>query len=226
MKFFPVDPNVDRNIEFLMRQIRHFKDGETAELIEKSGAHYPVNYGVSIVHLRKLAENIPVNTGLARRLWFRQIRETMIIATMLVDYSRMEVKELNEWGKMLNTIELSEQMGRNFFVAPEVPSEVLTVWLKSERFYMKYAAAMGIGWRLRMQKDDGFKEFPMALEELKLMASEPVYFRAVGFAMKMAGRFSSFQQMVLDEVKGWQKSDDVNVRKVAEEVIYEVKAFL
>lgn len=226
MKFFPVDPEIDRNIESLMRQIRHLKDGETAELIEQSGAHYSVNYGVSIVHLRKMAEEIPANSDLACRLWFRQVRETMIIATMLADYHHMKAGELNEWGEMLNTIELAEQMGRNFFAACEVPPEVLSEWLKTEHFYMKYAAAMGIGWRLRVRKDDGFKEFPSVLPMLKLMASEPGFFRAAGFALKMAGRFSSFQQLVLDEVKGWQKSNNAQLRKVADEVVYEVEAFL
>ncbi len=226
MKFFPVDPKIEKSIESLMRQIRHLKDGETAELIEKSGAYYRVNYGVSTVHLRKIAQEIPANTDLARRLWFRGIRETMILATMLVDYRYLESKELNEWGEMINTIELAEQMGRNFFVIPEVPSEALLNWLKGEHFYMKYSAAMGIGWRLRMQEGDGFKEFPSVLPWLKSMAIEPRYFRAVGFALKMAGRFTIFRELVLDEVKKWQKGNDVYVQKVAEEVIYEIKTFL
>jgi 3-methyladenine DNA glycosylase AlkD len=226
MKFFPVDPEIDQRIEFLMRQIRHLKDGETAELIEKSGAHYRINYGVSLVHLRKMVEGVSLSTELARRLWHRQIRETMIIATMLLEFDQMTDQELNEWGHMLNTIELAEQLGRNFFVVPDVPSTVVIFWLKSEHFYMKYAAAMGIGWRLRMHNHEGFSELPDVLPTLKSMASDPRFCRAVGFALKMAGRFSSFQQLVLEEVKEWQKSDDVYVCRVAEEVIYEVEAFL
>jgi hypothetical protein len=226
MKFFPVNPDVDRSIESLIRQIRHLKDGETAELIEKSGAHYRVNYGVSLVHLRKIAEGLPLNSELARRLWYRQIRETMIIATMLLDFEQVTEVELDELGHMINTIELAEQMGRNFFVAVDVPSAVVISWLKSDHFYMKYAAAMGAGWRLRMHSDKGFSELPDVLNMLKSMAYEPRFSRAVGFALKMAGRFSSFQPMVLDEVKEWQNIDDSHVHRVADEVIYELEAFL
>ncbi|WP_291860178.1 DNA alkylation repair protein [Marinilabilia sp.] len=225
MKFFPVEPEIDRQIESLMRQIRHLKDGETAEMIERSGARYRVSYGVSIVHLRKMAAETPVSTGLAIRLWARQVRETMILATMVVDFESLPQKEIQEWGEMLNTIELSEQMGRNLLADKKVPAEFLISWLKSEQFYKQYAATMAIGWRMRLIGDEGFQELPEILDDFKKLASEFRFMRAIGFVLKMAGRFSSFQTQVLNEAKEWQKDDNPYVAEVGRDVVFELEAF-
>lgn len=225
MKFFPVEPDVDRHIESLMRRIRHLKDGETAELIERSGAHYRVNYGVSIVHLRKMAAEVPKSAGLASRLWARQIRETMIVATMVVDFEVLPEKEIQEWGEMLNTIELSEQLGQNLLAEKKVPSGFLIQWLKSGQFYKQYTAAMAIGWRMRRFGDDGFQELPEILTDLKSLAAEFRFMRAIGFALKMAGRFSSFQTQIINEAKVWAEDDNSYVAEVGKDVIFELEAF-
>jgi len=225
MKFFPVEPEIDRQIESLMHRIRHLKDGETAELIERSGAHYHVNYGVSIIHLRKLAAEVPKSAALASRLWARQVRETMIVATMVVDFEWLPEKEILEWGEMLNTIELSEQLGRNLLSEKKVPPEFLIQWLKCGQFYKQYAATMAIGWRMRMSGDEGFQELPGILSDLKSLASEFRFMRAIGFVLKMAGRFSSFQTQVLNEAKLWQEDDNSYVAEVGKDVAFELEAF-
>ncbi|WP_010663374.1 DNA alkylation repair protein [Marinilabilia salmonicolor] len=225
MKFFTVEPEVDRQIESLMRRVRNLKDGETADLMKESGARYRVNYGVSVVYLRKMAGDFPKSAALAIRLWAREIRETMILATMLVDFDALPVKELEEWGNMLHTIELSEQIGRNLLAAEKVPSLFLIEWLKSEQIYKKYAAAMGIGWRIRLAGDDSFSELPDLMDMLKSMASDPRLMRAVGFVLKMAGRFSSFRDFVFENAKKWMTEDDVYVSETGKDVAYELEAF-
>ena len=227
MKFFPVDSAVDEMIENLMRQIRHLKDGETAELIEKSGAHYRVNYGVSLVHLRKMAETLSPEDALARRLWYRQIRETMIIATMVADVKVMGEEEVNAWGDMLNTIELSEQMGRNLLVKKEVSQVFLENWLQSGHFYKQYAGAMGIGWRIRMSGEAVFEDIDALLPILESMVEEVGNHRAVGFALKMAGRFlPSVRPVVFKMIEQWSTSFQPDVKQLAEEVRFELEAFM
>ncbi|PWE01461.1 DNA alkylation repair protein [Marinilabilia rubra] len=226
MKFFPVNPEADEKVEKILRQVRQLKDGETAELIEKSGAHYRVNYGVSLVHLRKIGAQLDVDDALAQRLWYRKIRETMIIATMLADYDKMGPEELERWGDMINTIELSEQMGQNFMVKSDVPESVLEEWCKSDHYYKQYTAAMGIGWRIRIDGEAGFEDFHQVLGILKVLTSQPGLHRAVGFALKMAGRFlTSYRRLVLNLAAEWQKSSEPSLKQLGEEVRFEIEAF-
>lgn len=227
MKFFPVNPEVDEIIEKILRQVRKLKDGETAELIEKSGAHYRVNYGVSLVYLRKIGTQLDENDALAQRLWHRKIRETMIIATMVADYDAMGREEIDNWGEMLNTIELSEQMGRNFLVKPKVPEPVLIDWLRNDHYYKQYAAAMGIGWRIRIHGEDAFKSFSPIMEFLKEPALESGLHRAYGFALKMIGRFlPSCRQDVLSLAKEWQMGDEPAIKQLGEDVRFEIESFM
>lgn len=227
MKFFPVNPEVDELIEKVLRQVRQLKDGETAELIEKSGAHYRVNYGVSLVYLRKIGTQLDENDALAQRLWYRKIRETMIIATIVADYDAMGRREVDNWGDMLNTIELSEQMGRNFLVNPKVPESVLIDWLRNDHFYKQYAAAMGIGWRFRMHGEDAFKNTILVMEALKELALQTGLQRALGFALKMAGRFlPSYREDVLNLAKEWQMGDKPALKQLGEDVSFEIESFM
>ncbi len=226
MKFFPVEPEIDRQIELLMRQIRKLKDGETAELIEKSGARYRVNYGVSIVYLRQMAADMPKSAGLAHRLWARQIRETMILATMVVAFEDLGNDGVREWGEMLNTIELSEQLGRNLLSGLDVPQELLVDWLKSGHFYRQYAALMAIGWRLRMHQVAGFPGIHDLLTYLKQLACEPRYLRAITFALKMAGRQTALQQKILENAREWKASENPYVSEIGMDVVFEVETFL
>jgi hypothetical protein len=227
MKFFPVNPEVDELIEKVLRQVRQLKDGETAELIEKSGAHYRVNYGVSLVYLRKIGTQLDENDALAQRLWYRKIRETMIIATIVADYDAMGRREVDNWGDMLNTIELSEQMGRNFLVNPKVPESVLIDWLRNDHFYKQYAAAMGIGWRFRMHGEDAFKNTILVMEALKTLALQTGHHRALGFALKMAGRFlPSYREDVLNLAKEWQMGDEPALKQLGEDVSFEIESFM
>jgi hypothetical protein len=151
----------------------------------------------------------------------------MIIATMVADFVTLGKDELDEWGAMMNTIELAEQMGRNFLIDVALPENILLSWLKSGHFYEQYAAAMGIGWRMRLNQGGGFNDFPKAMEIFESLVQEPRYLQAVGFALKMAGRFSLvFRHLVVEYIDYWRKSENVFVRQVAEDVRYELDAFL
>jgi 3-methyladenine DNA glycosylase AlkD len=226
MKFFPVNENVDLQIEEILKKIRHLKDGETAGLMKKSGACYRVNYGVSVVHLKAMVQMLEPDNELARRLWYRGIRETMIMATMVADAGTMENGELEEWGEILNTIELSEQMGRNLLVSTNISEDFLVSWLEKDNMFQRYASAMSIGWRLRMHGEAGFRKFPGIISDLRNLTTDQRMHRAVAFALKMGGRFcADYRPVVYKAIDDWSDKGEMWERKVAEDVRYELDAF-
>ena len=83
MKFFAFDAALDEQLKLVQRRIRKLMNGEIAAQLRAAGMDYAKLYGVSLVHLRQFSQELKPGKDLADRLWHRNIRETMILATMV-----------------------------------------------------------------------------------------------------------------------------------------------
>ncbi|MFW6042975.1 MAG: DNA alkylation repair protein [Marinilabiliaceae bacterium] len=227
MKFFPLNPEIDKTLKPLMVRLWKLRDGEIREQMERAGALYKENWGVSVVHLKNIASELQQNQDLARRLWYREIRETMIVATMLADVDQMSFDELDEWGKMLSASELSEQMGRNLLSDPRITESFLIAWLENGSPNQKHAAAMAVGWRLRFYPEAGFGSLNEVFPLLKEQIETGKFSRAGAFVLKMAGRFSKEKRdEVLSLIHEWKQDENMYLRQVADEAREEIELFL
>ena len=113
MKFFAYNENLDEQMTYVQRRIKKLMNGEIASQLAVAGINYPKLFGVSLVHLRQLSQEVKVSNELADRLWHRNIRETMILATMAVQRDSISDEQLMDWAEGLNNLELAEQMAFN-----------------------------------------------------------------------------------------------------------------
>lgn len=227
MKFFPLHTEIDKTINQLISRIWKLRDGEIRAQMERAGAAYKKNWGVSGVHLKNMASELKRDQELARRLWYREIRETMILSTMLGDVEQMSFDELNEWGDMLPTPELSEYMGRYLLSDPRVEESLLIDWMENGPHYKKLAAAMAVGWRFRFYPEAGFEALKEICPLLKAQIETGEFSRAGGFVLKMAGRFSQQNRdVVLSYIPDWEQDENNYVRRVAEDLKEEMELFL
>ncbi len=224
MKFFTVNSDMDSRVESLLRKIALHKNGETSDSMKSAGAVYKLNYGVSLVHLRQMASGITPDQNLASRLWHRQIRETMILATFFAQPEKMDEAEINEWGQMIGTIELAEQVGQNFLTRASISETIVENWLKTDFFYMQYAALMAIGWRFRFSGEPEHILFSTILSHLEKLVNDSGMVRPVGFVLKSAGRFiRNYRSDVGDLAERWTQSDNPLKREVGEDVKSELE---
>jgi len=227
MKFFPFHAEIDKTINQLTSRIWKLRDGDIREQMERAGASYKKNWGVSVVHLKHIASGLDRNQELARRLWFREIRETMILATMLADVEQMSLDELNEWGDMLPAPELAEQMGRYLLSDPRNGESLLIGWIEKGNQYKRLAATMAVGWRLRFYPDAGFGALQEIFPVLKEQVEKGKFSRAGAFVLKMAGRFSKENRDdVLSVIHEWKADENIYVCQVAEDAKEEIELFL
>ncbi len=225
MRIFPANEALEKEISALLSQINHLRNGDTAQLISESGASYLKNYGVMLVHLRQMSKSLSRNNELARRLWFREIRETMILATLVALPDELKDEELNEWGKMTDTVELAEQMAMNILGKREGSDNLLYSWLNSSSGFLSYAAAMGIGWQYRFLGAKGFGSLPDCMKRLEELSAQPGFMHPVGHALKMAGRFSpANRDLIMNTVREWSRSENEPTRQVAMETAFELEA--
>ena len=83
MKYTLVNPKLEAQITEIRRKIRLSMNGIVSGQMTEKGIHYKKNYGVSIPRIKEIASTYPPSHDLAQRLWNLQIRETMIMATLL-----------------------------------------------------------------------------------------------------------------------------------------------
>lgn len=90
-------------------------DGIIADSMKTHGIVYKKNYGVSVTRLRELAKKYDKNHDLAQRLWLLEIRETMILASLLQPAETFTPELAVDWSNKCNNIELIEQVCMNLF---------------------------------------------------------------------------------------------------------------
>ena len=115
MKFFIQNNELDKSVQEIRRKIRTLMNGVVADSMKDKGIVYKKNFGVDLPHLRDLARKYPPGHDLAQRLWALQIRETMILATLLEPADTFAESMAGEWMQSVNNIELVEQICMNLF---------------------------------------------------------------------------------------------------------------
>lgn len=112
MRFFLQD-EISEQVDQIIRSFNKLMDGDVSEQMEQKGLEYKVNYGTSVLLLRQQAQKYKGNNELANRLWYREIREAMIMATLIAEPDEAFDATLKEWLKVLPTNEMAEQTGAN-----------------------------------------------------------------------------------------------------------------
>lgn len=110
------DPATEKIFQELLTKIRLRKNGETVAQMKAMGHNYKMNWGASVISLRQLAKQYEKNHLLALKLWNKQWRETMILATLLDDPKELSEEQMDFWTKSFETPEIAEQAVANLFV--------------------------------------------------------------------------------------------------------------
>ena len=132
MKYYVSNPVLDAQINEIRQKIRLSMNGIVSDQMTQSGIVYKKNYGVSFPRLKEIAASYESNHDLAQRLWSLQIRETMILATVLepIDSFTMELAE--KWSDSFNQIEIIELSCMNLFRNLTFASQLFAKWILSE----------------------------------------------------------------------------------------------
>ena len=131
MKYILVNPKLDALIVQIRRKIRLSMNGIVSDQMTQNGIHYKKNYGVSIPRIKEMAAGYPPGHDLAQRLWNLQIRETMIMATVLEPVDSFTPQMAQEWVRSFDQIEIIEQACMNLFCKLPFASVLSVEWVQS-----------------------------------------------------------------------------------------------
>lgn len=115
MDYLLDNPDTERIFQELISKIKPLQNGKVVDSMKQRGVDYKVNLGVSITLLRELAAQYAPNHLLALKLWNKQWRETMILATLLEEPDKMTGNQMDFWVRNFPSHEIAEQAAMNLF---------------------------------------------------------------------------------------------------------------
>ena len=109
MKFFVENQEIEKELSEILSLLHLRMNGATVGQMEKAGIVYRKNYGVSMEHLKEIAARLARRYDLAERLWFLEIRETMLLAAMIVPPNKISLVKAMEWCQKIDNNDLVER---------------------------------------------------------------------------------------------------------------------
>ncbi len=167
------DPATEKTFRELLTRIRLMKNGETVDLMKKMGLNYRINWGASIISLRDLSRQYEKNHLLALKLWNKQWRETMIMATLLDDPALLSEEQMDYWTKSIETTELAEQAVMNLFVHSKFAFVKALEYCRGKKHLVRYTGLLMLGRLAMMDKKAIDEMFEPFFEVLLPLSKDP-----------------------------------------------------
>lgn len=102
-------------VKQIKRSFRLYMNGVTSTSMRQKGLDYKINWGVSQMDLRHMAEQYGKDKALAAALWQENIRECKLLATLIMPAADFTASEAMEWAATLSTVEIAETAVFNLF---------------------------------------------------------------------------------------------------------------
>lgn len=207
------NPESEKRFQEILSLIKLRKSGEVSDLMNSKGMNYKLNWGVSLVDLREIAAKFSRDHLLALKLWNKQWRETLILASLLDEPEKVTEEQMDFWTKSLENTEIAEQLSANLWVKSKFAFIKALEWCRGKKHLVHYTGIHLMG-RLAITDKKALDEmFEPFFDELPTLARDPrlytVIYRSVsalGSRSKMLNELSvelalQFQQCLHEHVQ-------------------------
>ena len=99
----------------IRQQFRLLMNGVTAQSLREKGMDYHLNWGASLGHLRELADEYGKDYDTATELWNDDVRESKIMATLLMPHDMLTRDMAMQWIGQTKTQEIAEVASMNLY---------------------------------------------------------------------------------------------------------------
>lgn len=127
-------------VKQIKRSFRLYMNGVTSTSMRQKGLDYKINWGVSQMDLRHMAEQYGKDKALAAALWQENIRECKILATLIMPAADFSASEAMEWAATLSTVEIAETVVFNLFQHMAEAEQLSQLLLENEEKLLRICA--------------------------------------------------------------------------------------
>ncbi len=222
MKFFVENQEVEKEVENILALIKLRMNGTTVGQMENRGIHYRLNYGVSFQHLKELSLSIKPSYALAERLWFLEIRESMLLAAMLVPQADMDINKALEWSKLIANIDLIERSSMFLWGKLPFAPDLIQQWSTGDTTILGILAMYTLGWHKYYSDQCTTKDIDQLLEQSKRF-EDLLQLKAFSFAIRKMLRLTNESTETLNKwVNEALESDSKHQALTAQEIKSEI----
>lgn len=223
MDFILDNQETEKKFQQILKLINLRKSGEVADLMKLKGISYKHNWGVSIIDLREIAAQFEPNHLLALKLWNKQWRETMILATLTDEPKLVTEEQIDYWTKTFENTEIAEQASANLWVKTKFAFIKAMEWCRGKKHIIRFTGLHLIG-RLALTDKSAIDEmFEPFFEELPTLAKDrklnTVFYRTV---LALGKRSEYLHKQTIELAQNLQMSDSENAVKQGEELYEEL----
>ena len=137
MKYTLANPTIDAQIAEIQRKLKLSMNGIVSGQMTQKGIIYKKNFGVSIPRIKEIASFYTPNHDLAQRLLNLQIRETLIMSTLLEPVETFTPQLAQCLVMSFNQIEMVEQACMNLFCKLSWSTSLCTEWIQSDNEWIQ-----------------------------------------------------------------------------------------
>lgn len=225
MDFILDNSKTEKEYQQLLRQIKLRKNGDVSASMKKQGIEYKQNWGVSVVELRDLSKNYVPDHLLALKLWNKQWRETMILATLLDEPEKVTEEQMDFWTKSFENREIAEQSSANLWVKTKFAFAKAIEWSRGKKHLVRFTGIHLMGRLALVQKDAIDEMFEPFFEELAVVGKDPrlnaVIYRTV---IALGTRSKMLNEMAVELAKTLQLCEQEDTVKLGEMLLDELTA--
>lgn len=150
-------------IRDIKKELRANMNGVASKYMRENGLEYHVNFGIELPRLRTIASELEPNHQVAQQLWHENVRESKILAGMLMPTDNFVEEIADIWVEQIETTEVAQMTALNLLCRLPYAATKAFEWIASEREMTQLCGFLVIA-RLLMQ---GAEFNPHSLEELK-----------------------------------------------------------
>ena len=218
---------IDDYIKDIRKRCRMAMDGMISAKMRERGLDYKLNFGVSLMHLKTIAERYPANKDLAEKLWVEDVRELKILATMLYPVDQYSKETAEVWVAQIPNQEIREQICINLFQRLDFSTDLVVEWAKDRDANIR-TTAYWLLVRLLLLKNDNtdtnLSSYPLIIEDVK---SDNVSLRnAALLALKYLGRVSvDLSKTIMKQVEVYKSSPNLLEKEIFDSLKFEFEYY-
>ena len=116
----------------IKKELRANMNGIASQYMRENGANYHVNFGVELPRLHNIASEFEPNHQVAQQLWHENVRESKILATILMPTERFYEELADIWVDQIDNAEIAQMASMYLFARLPYVSTKAFEWIASE----------------------------------------------------------------------------------------------
>ena len=117
----------------IKKELRASMNGILSARMREAGMPFKLIFGVELPRLQSIADEFPKDKDLANQLWSENIRETKLLAIMLMPPEEFTFEVANEWKESMVTPEEAQILAMKLLSMVNHAKEISLAWMQGVR---------------------------------------------------------------------------------------------